>query len=65
MEEMEKSRGQRMTVAEFRQEQRRSQDRKLTKKSPVERFDPTSQTITGGIKGQYVDIAAGGNAAAE
>lgn len=63
MEEMEKSRGQRMTVAEFREEQRRAQDRKLTTESPVERFDPKSQTITGGIKGQYVDIAAGGDAA--
>ncbi len=33
------------------------------KESPIERFDPTSQTITGGISGQYVDIAAGGEAA--
>ena len=36
MEEMEKSRGQRMTVAEFREEQRRAQDRGLTKKRPLE-----------------------------
>jgi len=36
MEEMEKSRGKRMTVAEFREEQRRAQDRSLTKKRPLE-----------------------------
>ncbi len=36
MEEMEKSRGQRMTVAEFREEQIRSRDRGLTRKGAKE-----------------------------